>query len=307
VPELSGERDRVTVGEVTGTGLSLTPTNGIAGQILRFIAPAGAKQGPDTWFMLRMTATATFAPAAGDGGSVLLSALTNGKAAAQIEFYPERDGTGSRTVAWESADLIHGSTDGRQHGRSARVEFENYLQLRGIHGGENQLVLQAERFGGAAVESVVIEPSSGVYMTPVGPVSLSVDAEFTDDSVSVGEPTELQVQVVNHSPRDAKNVEVTVAPQSPHLFTESGVSRKVSRLDRVATSRFVVGSSKPGTMRIGIRAEDALGNAANGFASTRVDASERASDLALRLGASAALTALLIVAYVTTRRGGVET
>jgi hypothetical protein len=300
-PALTGSHESVTLEELNGTSLSLSP-KGSASERFAFLLPEGVTQGPDTWYLLRMNVTVTFGSSGGHG-SVLVGASTNGRAAAQVEFYPERNRSGRSRVSWDTADLIHGAYDGRAGGRSARVEFVNYLQFKGVMGGANTLTFEAETFGRTDVQDIEIGPASGVYATPIGPPGLVMEANFSDDELRVGEPGALEVKVSNLHGRPVKDVVVELQPRSPHLFTKGPVSAAIPRVDGTAVRRFQLGTTQPGSIRVMALAEHRSGANAQAVA-TAVTSEREALGTGWRLGLAAALTGALLTGFAIWQRGG---
>lgn len=273
---VEGDHGSATVGEILGKPATFRAEERVERKSFQYYMPSGAKQGPDTWYTLRLTATVTFARDSGPG-SVLISGSTNGRAGAQIEFYARRDRRGRPRTNWESVDIIDGNRWGQVSGPSATVQYENFLQLSGVQPELNRLSFETETFGAAEVESVTIRPASGVYATPDGPAEPQVIGTFVDDSLEVGESGQLDLTVSSSNSRNLEDVEVSVRPRSPRLFIGGSPIRRVSRLtEEGTTANFSIGRSSPGKLRVLVTAVATNGAKASTLVSAEV--SEAKSD-----------------------------
>jgi hypothetical protein len=258
VPTVAGDRGKATLDQVIGRGITLPGKRQVEGKNFYFRFPPGAKQGRDLWYTVHLDVTTTFAPGPGEG-SALVSASTDGQAAAQVEFYPERRQGGRPFTSWDSVDVFNGNRGGRARGRSARVRYENVLQFSGVKAGLTTFEFEVETFGDADIASVAFGPTSGVYATEAGPVELQVESEFTQGTFNVGEEAELVVRVINKSPRPAEDVDVSIRPRSDHLFVKGPVMRQIEDLVGSATTSFTVGRTRPGELGVVVTAATADG------------------------------------------------
>jgi hypothetical protein len=301
VPEVSGSEGSVTLGSVAGSGIVLHPATGTSGRNLWFRLPPGATQGPDTWYLVRMSVSVTFARGS-DRGSVLISASVGGTSSAQVEFIREGTPPGPGRISWTSADLIRGSYGGRKSGRTATVRHTNYLLARVVEGGPSRLTFQATSLNGADVRKVEIGASSGIYATRVGWVDLEVDASFPTE-LDVGEVGELDVRVRNLSRRRARDVSLTVEPATRDLFARTSVSRRIAAIDAEATRQFRLGSAKPGELRVAVVAtEPGSGEEAVTLVTSDVTAEASGPGPIWRAAVIAALLGLLAIAALTRGR-----
>lgn len=173
-----------------------------------FSLPSGASQGPKRWYLMKLHFTIEFAKAS-KPGFVFVSGLTNGRAAAQIEFYVQRSAPGGRVVRWRTLDYIRGGRSGTTKNRRVEIRFENYLQFRGVRSGRNVLTIQLERYDGVEVESLTVHPDSGIVLTQTGPARLRIDVEPSSKRVSVGDEFVLRYTVKNVGQRPALRVSVS--------------------------------------------------------------------------------------------------
>jgi hypothetical protein len=198
---------------------------------LPYRLPAGARQGPDHWYLIHLHFIIIFAPASGPGRAYVIG-LTNDHAAAQIQFRqrrPHRHGT--PRIAWNSLDLIRGEVKRVTSSRMIEVDFKNYVQLDGVRPGANSLEIVLERFGRLRVASLRVLPDSGIILTGRGPPDLAIRATSPSQEVLTGDTFEVRFVVRNDGGRAARDVGVAV--QTP----PNGIS--------------VVGASTRGLGRVG--------------------------------------------------------
>lgn len=264
VPIVAGSSGKVTLDQLAGGGITLPSDRQVESRSFQFRMPPGAKQGSDVWYTIHLDVSAAFMPGAGLG-SVLVSGSTNGMAAAQVQFYAERDPNGQRITSWDSVDVFHGAGAGHVKGRHARVKYANVLQVSGVKPGLNTLTLEAETFGGAEVASIEIGSSSGVYATTAAPVNLKVDGELSENRLDVGETGDLAVEVSSGTSRTMRDVRVAVLPRSNHLFIDGPASRRIEKLDGSATTHFTVGRTRPGELKVSVIAASSSGSEASAF------------------------------------------
>jgi hypothetical protein len=273
LPEVAASNGKVALAEIVDGGIDLPMDKRVSIKEFRFRMPAGAKQGADTWYLMRVDLEVIFARGSRKG-SVLVSGYTNDRAAAQIEFYTEQNSSGTQVTSWDSADAINGPDAGRFKSNRGHVRYVNYLQLSGVKPGINILTFAAERFGHPAISKINIGPASGIYASPNGPVDLDVNAHFSDDGLEVGESTHLEVEVTNASRGPAKDVELTVQPASSHLFIETPAIKQIKEFHRSTTRDFVVGSSQPGLLTVEVNAVAPNESEASSVVSTVVSSEE---------------------------------
>ncbi len=249
-----GAKSDATLERIADGSVSFSGRDSIEARSFRFNFLPGAEQGPDTWYLIRLDLSVSFAPNTGPG-SVLVSGFTRGQAGAQVEFYPGRDDDGDPIVDWGSVDLIRGQAAGRSHGTEVHLHYANYLPFRGVRPGPTALTLQVERFGRARVAEVKVGPASGIYATAASPVELSLRADIPDEGVlTAGRASRLEVEVSNESTRVARNVTVSLRPQSAHMFLDGPAQRTIQRLEGTTTTHFTLGRTRPGTLRVQVTA-----------------------------------------------------
>ena len=219
-------------------------------RVVPFTLPEHAQQGPTDWYLIRLHFTITFAERSRPGFA-FISGLTNGHAAAQVEFRVVQRANGGQAVRWSTLDYIRGETSQLTKDRKIEIRFENYLQYRGLQAGRNLLAVQFERFTGVDVEALTIHPDSGIEMTSTGPAQLELVVEPTSQRVSQGEEFVVRYRVKNVGDRPALRVRVT-----PELVDQ--IELVGPRVDARAvlrnslTGSFRLRAVKPGDFPLGI-------------------------------------------------------
>ncbi len=172
-----------------------------------FWLPAGARQGPRKWYLIRLHFRITFEQKAGTGG-VLVSGLTNRRSAAQIKFdIPIR---GRRAlIHWNTLDYIRGYQEHMTRSRTIDVRFVNYVQFAGVRPGRNSFAVQYERFGMLGVKSLVVLPDSGIEVTSLSPARLKMHVSNPPTQVRRGSDFAITYTLTNTGRQVARNVAIT--------------------------------------------------------------------------------------------------
>ena len=116
------------------------------------------------WYTIRLHAGFRFAR---EPGECILSAATNGLTAAQIVVNTDRRAARVSSVGW-----IQGRRLSRIGGKTARIDFRNYLQTRGTRRGLNTLTVTLDVLHGRCFDSLSVLPDSGLGATTVRPDEL---------------------------------------------------------------------------------------------------------------------------------------
>jgi hypothetical protein len=185
-----------------------------------FWLPAGARQGPRKWYLIRLHFRITFEQEAGTGGA-LVSGLTNRRSAAQIKFdIPIR---GKRAlIHWNTLDYIRGYQGHRTRSRTIDVRFANYVQFAGVRPGRNSFAVQYESFGKLGVKSLVVLRDSGIEVTSLSPARLKIRVSNPPTRVRRGSDFAVAYTLTNTGSQVARNVEITArADDNIHSLKEN--------------------------------------------------------------------------------------
>jgi hypothetical protein len=155
--------------------------------------PAGARQGPDEWYVGKLHFTVTLARLAA-GSRVYVSADVGTRTFAQVELEPVRTPRGS-ALRWSAYDVFTGDTSRVVRGRTAEVSFYNYLQDKSVRPGRVGARLHLEQFKGAGVARLVVHPDSAIEATRRAPTPLALTIEPLDARPTVGDSFRIKVAV----------------------------------------------------------------------------------------------------------------
>ena len=174
-----------------------------------FGLPAGAKQGPKDWYLVRLHMRVVIAPDSGPG-KIDISATTDSAACGLIAFRVGRS-TGGPTVTWTSVGIVDGVRSGTSVSGTIELRYANYLQIGGVRPGSNDLDFQISQHGSARVAEVRFLDDSGIEFSPLGPANVRLTAERASSApVHVGQRFAVRVALRNRGERAARNIRVSV-------------------------------------------------------------------------------------------------
>ncbi|HET6706444.1 hypothetical protein, partial [Amycolatopsis sp.] len=212
-----------------------------------FTLPAGAAQGPATWYLFHLHTGVDFA--AGSAGTAVVSAAVNGRTAAQVQL------TSSGTdVEWSTVSAAEPARVEKVPGRSAEVTMTNYPQQAGIRGGRNRLTFTVEVADGAVVERVRFFGDTCLEPTTRSPESLEVSSRYAPAAVRAGEEFTVFVRVRNAGTTPIGTVRVTARPPAEGLQAVDSTARVRSDLsgEWVAELRYRAGAAGKYTVHVDI-------------------------------------------------------
>lgn len=264
-----------------------------------FELPPGARQGPDTWYLIKLHLAITFVRPT--GGSAYVSALTNGRAAAQIKFTPAPGGS----IMSSSVSLLAGSVKRTSSARRIELTYRNYLQDRGVRPGRNRLTVLLERTGNLRVSELVILRDSGVQVSRLRPARLKLDPILPRGSVRVGDQFRVAFTLRNTGDRPARNVLIAARPSSSNIKVVGQAARRLPLLDGRASGAFRLRATRTGRYRLVLGA--AADNANHPLVEIDVPvndeaATSRSSGPNLRTIAAAAVLLVIATALLLTAR-----
>ncbi len=162
------------------------PDYGTARTSLDFKLPDDAVQGPDYWYVLDALIEISVNPGVMSGRDAdrlgYVAVATNGLAAATIGIHPFSDEHGQTIVRWETAEVFRGQIDAVTESLRFTVPHRNYLQVRGVKGGDNRLSIAVEHLRGDVIESATLLPGSRIVRTTRPPVRLDPSASSRGSS-----------------------------------------------------------------------------------------------------------------------------
>ncbi len=266
-----------------------------------FELPAGATQGPDRWYLVRLHYRLRFGADSGRGFAWVTSD-TNGRTAAQIEYTTQRRG-GRLRVRRTTVDLIHGQRERRSRSARDTLTFTNYLQYQGVVPGANTWTISLEQAGGARVQHMEILGDSAIVETRRSPFPLMLTAAVIGDAPRVGERFTVKATLTARRGQPVGDVVVRARPPRGRGVTVLGpTTRRIRQVDdRRRTATFSFYARRRGVHAVTLTADS---NANHPNASVQIevlDAAKQATTApaaawALALAPALALTAWLVVA-----------
>lgn len=210
----------------SGSGLQSGLQDSVEERRAEFRLPKGARQGPRTWYLMRLRFKITFDKAGGPGFA-FISGLTNGRAAAQVELMREPN---HNRIRVRTLNYIRGGAQRWVSRRSVEVGLTNYLQYSGVRAGLNTFAVKVEQTPGVKIESFSVLLDSGIIVTRTGPAALAVSLERHRFSITVGDEFDVRYTVRNDGDRPALNIEVTPEhPRALELIGEADYERRILR------------------------------------------------------------------------------
>jgi hypothetical protein len=300
---LVDELGRWSIARMGAGAIELPVDREVARRAVEFRLPRGARQGPRTWYLIRLRLAVELAPSTGRG-TVLVSGSTNGRAAAQVEIEP-RLGRGSRVWTWWSTvDLLKGFTARTVKSRRVVVNYLNYLQDRGVRRGLNRLTFQIEQYGKVRLSRAVVLPASGLEVSRLSPAQLDLDPIPPASGQVSGDVFPVGYRVRNSGDRVARRVAVEIESYSDDLAVEGPRRIPLGAVGGQRAGDFRVRASRPGKYQLGMRvsADNANQPVAPITVSVGASAGVEGSSSAVPWPVVAGLLAFLLAAGGTRRR-----
>ena len=219
--------------------------------------PAGARQGPDRWYILDLHIVVTLRKDSGPG-AVFVDGATNGWDAVQMQLNVAKDARGL-TTSWNTYDLVDGARRGRESGASIVLDERNYLVDSGVQPGVNKLAIRIEQYQGARVAAARALPDSGIAVTTVGVPTTRLDVAGSRQAVATGDSFRLNF-ILTGSGATVKQASVYPIIDPKLLQFVSPAVRTYRAVRGVVRGQFEFKALKAGHTKIVVRA---LSNADN--------------------------------------------
>lgn len=191
-----------------------------------FELPPNARQGPDTWWKLRLRYRLRFSPRSGPG-FVWVSSDTNDRTAASIEYTLR--GRGRKLRARRTTVDVDGQKERRGLRHGDKVSFENYLQFAGVRGAANTWTFRLEQAAGARVDRLEILGATAILATRRSPYALNLGALLLDGPPVAGRPFRVLVRSRDRQGAIISDAEIRAQPQSPRVRLLGSKERRGGR------------------------------------------------------------------------------
>jgi hypothetical protein len=177
-----------------------------AKRTVAYALPATAKQGPKTWYQIRLHARLTF----GAGlGRAYVFASHNGYTSALIQYDATKRPSGRRIVR-HAVGYIDGSQRELVRGNRSDFWFRNYLQYKGVKPGLNDVTFSIQVTGSLKITTAVVWSDSGIEYTKQGPAQLKLFVRIPRSPPRKGRVASIGVDLRNVGDRLIRAVTVTV-------------------------------------------------------------------------------------------------
>jgi hypothetical protein len=252
----AADREVIRLDEVRRTPAVLTGGARPAALHLRFRLPAGADQGPDRWYLVRLHYRLRFAPSSGRGFAWVMSD-TNDRTSAQVE-YTTAQRRGSLWVRRTTVDLIHGQRERRSRSARDALTFQNYLQYAGVRPGTNTWTIRLEQAGAARVARLEVLGDTAIVKTRRSPFPLTLTAALDGDRPRAGERFTVKAILAARPGRSVDDVVVGALAQDGGAELAGPAEQRVGRVTaRSRTVRFTFVAPRPGRYAVALAAESA--------------------------------------------------
>ncbi len=266
-----------------------------------FELPVGARQGPDSWYLVRLRYRVRFARDSGRGFAWVTS-TTNDRTAAQIEYTTDRR-RGRLSVRRTTVDLEHGQRE--RSSRSARdsLTFTNYLQYQGIRPGKNMWTIDLEQAGSARVERLEVLGDSAIVQTSRNPFPLTLTAAADRERPQIGERFTIKTVLTARPGQPVRDIVVrALPPEGGGVEILGPAKRRIGRQDdRRRTVTFTARARLPGTHAITVVA-DSDANRPNANVQVEVRQATRATSAPATAWVLTLVPALTMAAWLVVSR-----
>lgn len=217
-----------------------------------FAFPPGAEQGPDNWYLLNFHFEVEIG--ADSDGIALVSAATNDRSAAQVQFETHP----GQSVKYSSLSLIAGRTESTSESRVVDVRFSNYLQQQGVAPGPAQFSVSLEQIGGARISRVTLFSDTSFEATRSSPFSLSLTpAKAINPTPTSGRPFYVTFTLRVQQGRPVDSVAIT-ATASNGLEVVSPARQDIGSVGDIYQGRFQLIAKRAGEYEVGLHAQSSI-------------------------------------------------
>jgi hypothetical protein len=185
---------------------------------LTFELPAGAAQGPATWYTLRTRLRFHWEKGAQTSASFVAS--TNDRVVSQVELQSTDAG---RRLYYSSRTT--GPTERITNEATSEVDFESYAQFGGVQPGINHLHIVLNNHRGRPVRAVETLPGTAIIRTDIHPYQLSLGTPEQRVTVEAGAPAQIPIRLKHRGERPESPVSLTAVSSGKGLRSSFATSR----------------------------------------------------------------------------------
>lgn len=228
--------------------LAIAPANNVTQSAAIFLLPDNAAQGPENWYLMRLHFQLDLAENT-ESGLAYVSAFTNERSAAQIEFEVFKVGD-LFLIRWNTLDVIEGNKDYFTLSPSIEVFFNNYLQTTGVLPGTNTLSVSTETYGGIRLKRLTVFDDTGIEYTPLAPPELSIQLTLPKQQLIVGDTFLMEFDLKNRGDYPAKGVTIGVIYPKEAFRIRNQKSWRFPVVEKEAQGEFTLEALQPGRHQI---------------------------------------------------------
>jgi hypothetical protein len=248
--------------------LDLPVRPGRASRSLKYRLPADANQGPDRWYLLRLSFKVELDPATGSG-SIFVDGSTNGHTAVSVEIEVTKQSDGRLRIVQKTLDLTKGARQRVSSHRTVTGTSVSFLQNRGVRPGKGVLSFELEHYGDVSVRRARILADSGLVVSRRSPASLRLTPRLPRETVVVGEAVKVGYLLENVGDRPAMDVVVGMRAHDRSMRVRHPRRVRIGRLENSRAGHFTVEPRRPGRQRLTLAA--GASNANNPVTELEVD------------------------------------
>lgn len=198
----------------------------------------------DAWYVVRLSANLILT---GQAGATALVASTNDRVVNQVELR----GRGGETKLFYNGYVTGPHTE-LISGRVVRVSYENYVQLKGVKAGRNELLLLLDQFDGRLVERADIDVDrTAIVMTSIHPEQLRLKVPVEPVVIPQGSVRRIPVVLERRGQRPDKAAAISFSVPKG-LLVENQAYGEAGPVSKGMNSFVDVSAPETGSFTVGV-------------------------------------------------------
>lgn len=228
------------------------------------VLPSGVRQGDPDWYVLDFYFDVAFVDES--PGTVYVTVLTNGFAAAKVRFRPSVDTDGTPVVLWDTVGVPEGYREFSEPGLAVSSHFVNFPQLSGLTGGTNELTVEVDLYDGANLEHVRVLPATQIRSSATSPEPVVLSVELNPTAFYPGATVSVPFRLTNVGPSAATEVVVSLRTTG-ELETVGATKHSLPDLtgDSPQSGTFEIRVGQEGEGQLFIQVESSLNDPSRAF------------------------------------------